>query len=324
MWDRTSSPPPGPLEGASIEEKMARWDELSPGELGQIAMDPDLGPRLELLQRGEEWRLAGGSPLSICPSPEALYEYAQAPGDQGLAPSAHDQVHRHLPGCPDCTELVAQLGDGPPVYLLEGRPQAQRLRLLRGGALAAAASAAVLVVVPRAIQSDRPALAAWPTVDALRGPQGGALFSPGGSLLAPSTGAPWSSSLRFELEAVERADQYRVRVLSHSGGAFDLGEAVFEFYGDGPDLDSGRSLDPGHYTWEAWASVDGRETLLGSRDFELRADEEANAIAAQALEAQGVERVRLLHAARLFHDARRAAEALPDSPERDAYLQGVR
>ena len=328
MWDRTpssaSSSPPGPLSGANMEEKLARWDELSPVERDRIGLDPDLGPRLELLQRGEEWLLTGGKPAAPCPSPEALFEYAGGPGSEALAPEARQQVDRHLEHCSDCAGLVRQLGSPPPSHLLEGRPETPRLRLLQGSLLAAAAAVALITLVPRALDTDQPAFAAWPANEVLRGPEGSALHSPGGSLLSSATGASWSRSLAFRMEPLARADSYRVRVLIHSGGAFDQGQAVFETQSKSPSLDVERDLKPGSYTWEAWASIDGRETLLGSRDFEVLEDAETMEIAAEALAADGVERIRILHAARLFDDARRAAEQLPSSPERDAYLRRAR
>lgn len=329
MWDPTSTraagPPPGPLASASTAEKLARWDELAPIDSERLSSDPELGPQLELLKRGEEWLLSGGNPPAHCPSPDALFEFAEAPGAAPLASGARDQVAQHIETCPACADLVSGLmAAAPPAAFLEGRPHAPaQLRLVRAGALAAAALV-LIAVVPRFLPQPSTVHAGWPQSQALRGPASGPLLAPGGPVLAESVGAPWSKSMRFSIVPLADASSYTLRLRAHSGGAFDIGEPVLELEGAGPEFTTDEPLDPGHYTWEVWANVDGLSTLLGSRDFELVDNPEVSATLHRALATQGPERVRILHDARLFGDAQRAAEALPSSAERDAYLTQTR
>lgn len=330
LWELAATPPasrsvlpPGPLSQAHVAERLARWDELPPDELIQLHRDPQQGGQLGLLQRADDWLLSGGRPDDPCPSAEALFEFADGPGAMALADEARSQVQAHLALCPACAGLVHSLADVPSRALLEGRPPTPQLRLLQGGALLAAAAALVMIIGPSLMHGLGGSHNAWPTAQVLRGPQQGPLLAPGGSLLATELGASWSGLPIFHLRPVEHASSYRVRVLQTDGGAFDLGQPLLELLAEEPAIPSEASFEAGHYTWEAWAMVDGREILLGTRDFRMRADEEAKAVAEAASAAQGGARVRILEEAGLFVDARLAAEALPPSAERDAYLERV-
>ena len=77
---------------------------------------------------------------------------------------------------------------------------------------------------------------------------------------------------------------------------------------------------PGHYTWEAWATVDGLERLLGERDFEVVRDEDVRANLASLSD---LERVHALHEAGWWTDARALARRMHPSVGRDAYLDGT-
>jgi hypothetical protein len=87
--------------------------------------------------------------------------------------------------------------------------------------------------------------------------------------------------------------------------------------GEGPNLRSDIPLAEGHYTWEAWAVVDGLDRSLGERDFQVVDD---SALRLQILDLRPVARVRHLHEAGYLVDARCVARRLPASSERDAYL----
>lgn len=330
LWELAATPPasrsalpPGPLSQANVAERLARWDELPPDELTKLYRDPQLGGQLGLLRRTDDWLLSGGRPVDPCPSAEALFEFAGGPGAIDLADEALKQVAAHLALCPACAGLVHSLADVPSTALLEGRPPTPQLRLLQGGALVAAAAALLMIIGPSLMRGLSDNHNAWPTAQVLRGPEQGPLLAPGGTLLATELGASWSGLPIFHLREVEHASSYRVQVLQTDGGAFDLGRPLLELQSDEPKLPSGASFEAGYYTWEAWAMVNGREILLGTRDFRVRGDEQAKAIAEAANQAAGGARVRLLEEASLFVDARLAAEALPPSAERDAYLERV-
>ncbi|MFT7676823.1 MAG: hypothetical protein ACI8QC_000799 [Planctomycetota bacterium] len=330
LWELAATPPasrsalpPGPLSQAPVAERLARWDELPPDELIQLHRDPHLGGQLGLLQRADDWLLSGGQSAEPCPNPEALFEFAGAPGAASLADEAHSQVAAHLAQCAACAGLVHSLADVPSAALLEGRPPTPQLRLLQGGALVAAAAALVMTIGPSLMNGLGGSNNAWPTAQVLRGPEQGPLLAPGGSLLATELSASWSKLPIFHLRKVQGASAYRVSVLKTTGGAFDLGQPMLDLQSAEPRIPSEASFEPGHYTWEAWATVDGREILLGTCDFRMRADAEAKAIAEAAQAAEGGARVRILEEAGLFVDARLAAEALPASAERDAYLARI-
>ncbi|MEE8467305.1 MAG: hypothetical protein V3T22_02560, partial [Planctomycetota bacterium] len=158
-----------------------------------------------------------------------------------------------------------------------------------------------------------------PTSPLLRGASEEALLFPLGRVLPPDSLAEggFADRPRFELAAQPRASSYRVVLYSNSGGAFETGESILTLEGEGPDLRSEVPLADGHYTWEAWAVVDGLDRGLGERDFQVVDD---SALRLQLLDLRPVARVRQLHEAGYLVDARWVARRLPASSERDAYL----
>jgi hypothetical protein len=170
----------------------------------------------------------------------------------------------------------------------------------------------------------------FPALPTLRGESGGPLFFPRGAVLAPSTSAGgsmatlsrdvWADAPQFEIEAVEGASLYRVILRRHDGTAFAEGRDIEHIESQRTPLKGARSLAPGHYTWEAWAIVDGLDRRLGARDFEVLASADLLG------ELQGLDdraAVIRLHEAGFLTDARALAERMPASPERDAYLQAL-
>ena len=138
------------------------------------------------------------------------------------------------------------------------------------------------------------------------------------------------SELLFEIEPEPDASAYTVYLERHAGGAFDEGERVATLKGLKPALalpaEERAALRPGHYTWEAWARVNGLDESLGRRDFELVLDPallariERSAARPEPERSEGI--LELLHAA-FPTDARAYARTLPASPEREAYLARV-
>jgi hypothetical protein len=204
------------------------------------------------------------------------------------------------------------------------RPTPTTLRLV--APLAAAAAALLILFALRGEFAGRPANSTlrFPAADLLRGEGPSPLLYPRDAVLLGSEG-PWTD-LRFECEPVERAELYRVVLRLTDGGAFDAGREVARAEGSAPLLAPTAKFDlaPGHYTWEAWARVDGLDVALGQRDFEAR--RETGLVAELELRSRAEEPARsesilhLLHEKGFLGDARAYARTLPASPERDAYL----
>jgi hypothetical protein len=171
----------------------------------------------------------------------------------------------------------------------------------------------------------------FPAAPLLRGESGDALWFPRDRVLARGeANAPWSAVL-FELAPRAGATEYRVLLRRNDGGAFERGTEVATLRGSGTELalepaDLAR-LTPGRYTWEAWAQAGGLDTFLGRRDFELVADRELDrALAALERESEPERSSRilaLLHERGFVGDARAFARTLPESAERDQYLEQV-
>lgn len=319
---------PGSVDGPRVVELLSHWDELPRDLRSKLADHPVHGPRLQHLRRVETY-LAG----SACPQAEELYDFARGPGYAPLSKARRQEVEDHLAHCGECEELVETLGSSPPLPLdLDGEP-AEPPRRARPGPftprrsverwLPLAAAAAVLalgLLVFRGGTVD--AGDKWPEYPLLRGPAAEALCFPRDEVLARGTvpGGGWAAAPRFEVRPVEGAERYRVVLREHAGGAFGDGEVLATLGGDRDDLVAADALPPGHYTWEAWVTVDGLERLLGERDFGVVRDDEVRANLASL---NDLERVHALHEAGWWTDARALARRMHPSVGRDAYLDGT-
>lgn len=208
--------------------------------------------------------------------------------------------------------LLARICPPVPVHQLEKRPS-----ILRWAPLAAAAS----LIAFAALGGDDKHAATLPVAEPVRGVDAWALASPAGPLLwipaeAASELFPAGSAPAFELEPLEGATQYFVELYRHGGGALDAGERIADLAGPEATL-AGMPLEPGRYTWRAHATVRGLDVDLGARDFEVV---ERPELVAKLDGLRRAEAVVLLHEAGFRSDARRLAQGLPQSPERDAYL----
>ncbi len=330
--------------GSTVDALLARWDELAPGELERLERDPLQAPRLDRLRRADGWLLQQLAGFETCPPAEQLYVYGRGPGYQTrLDPAQQAELDDHVTRCAECRRAVALLGVAPPSPLdlssHEGgetplpvpTPEVPsgstptptptptttttlpRLRLLEPAPLAAAAA---LLFATGAIFWATQTRASFPETPVLRGVESGALLYPRGKVLAGGEAAQPT----FSITPVADASRYRVLLNRHSGGAFEAGSLLETLEGNGAELRASAPLGPGHYTWEAWAIVNGLDRRLGARDFRVVADEPLRAKLARA---KSLERVNALHSAGFFTDAREAARALPASAARDAYLGGL-
>lgn len=325
--------PDGPDDPDAVE-LLAHWDELPDEGLANITAHPVHGARLELLRAADDW-LDGRTPSTgSCPSAETLFDFAKGPGYVALERHDQNDVLDHLTECKECADLVGSLESSPPVPLdwspehrsdasdtdpdlssksapwgMPDRPAPIRLlrRLTPIAASLAALAGGLMLFQGGSAQSDLPA---YPL---LRGSAQGNLLFPRGPVLF-SKDAP---DILFELNPVPEAQSYKVFLRAHAGGAFAEGSPVAEFEGTSPDLTLDQTLPVGHYTWEASATVNGLEQPLGERDFEVRRNE---AFLRELEGQEPYERVRSLHAAGYWTDARAAARNLPPSSERDSYL----
>ncbi len=313
------------------------------------------GAGLALMREVDVW-LEEPAPAGTCPSADELYDYGRGPGAHAMGAVERTALRAHLAACPDCARLVETLADRPPAPLLDlptpaaaprgpaplrattsgpsaptERPSAPArrakpatLRLL--APIAAAAAAALIFFALRGDSGRGPANPAlrFPAAELLRGEGPSPLLYPRDAVLLGGE-QPWTA-LRFECEPVERAELYRVVLRATDGSAFDTGREVLRVEGATPLLEPAAAfgLAPGHYTWEAWARVDGLEVELGRRDFEAR--REPGLVAELDLRSRADEPARsesilhLLHERGFLGDARAYARTLPPSPERDAYL----
>ena len=352
-------PPPGRISPGQLEEALLHWDELDEVSLVALASHPRTARRLAGLRAAEGFLRQGAPQLPLpelletealaadpfraefdpddCPSAEDLYDLGRGPGSDGLASERETRLRDHLRDCAPCAALVRTLATPPPLPLeiaaeeSPRTPTAAPARPLHGSRTWApflvAASLAGLALLPQLLHSDYD-LGDLPGSPILRGELDGGLHFPRGRVLASPTGAdgPPQGRLTFELGTVAGAEGYRVEVFRHGGGAFEEGDRLQLLRATGPNLE-GDALPTGTYSWRAWAEVDGLEQSIGTREFQVIED---HALAAKltSLEASDghslgelVECVRELHEAGFRTDARRVARSLPESPERDAYLQ---
>ena len=353
-------PPPGRISPGQLEEALLHWDELDEVSLVTLASHPRTARRLAGLRAAEGYLRQGAPQLLLpellesetlaadpfrpeidpgdCPSSEELYDLGRGPGSDGLASEREMRLRDHLRDCAPCAALVRTLATPPPLPLELGPPEeapglpvAAPARPLRRSTtwipFLVAASLAGLALLPQLLNTGHD-LGDLPGSPTLRGESDDGLHFPRGRVLARPTGpdGPPQGRLTFEVGPVTGADGYRVEVFRHAGGAFDEGDRLQLLRAAGPILE-GDSLPIGTYSWRAWAEVDGLERSIGTREFQVVED---HALTAKltALEAADrsstgrlVECVRELHEAGFLTDARRVAHSLPESPERDAYLQ---
>ena len=159
-----------------------------------------------------------------------------------------------------------------------------------------------------------------PEYPLLRGAAEEALLFPRGPVLAGKPGhAPvFADAPLFELTPVAGAGLYEIVLRRHAGDAFSAGTEVARLRGENPILSLEAALEPDHYTWEAWAEVDGLLRHLGERDFRVKQD---NSLWIDLNRLDSMGRVRHLHDSGYLTDARHQARALPPSPARDVYLE---
>lgn len=326
---------------------LPRLGELAPLQRRAVEQHADrcaeCGPGLALLTRAQMWlESRAPSPAGECPPAEDLYDYGGGPGATPLPPHRREQIDTHLADCADCEATVATLASRPPSPLVldppepdlpvRGRPAGDlgrgRLRALVP-ALAAAAVLLAMFFVFRETNARGPSAISYhyPEKDVLRGAAEGDLMFPRGKVLAGEEGGLWSE-LVFELVPRDRAASYVVYLTRTQGGAFEAGERIAELESGTPEVPAGPVVEklmvPGHYTWEAWAVIDGLDVHLGRRDFEVVEDEQVLAQLDRLRGEPEPERseaiLRLLHT-RYPTDARAHARTLPPSEEREAYLR---
>lgn len=335
--DRSEAP-----RGAEGElARLLEWDLQEEDELARLAGDRDSGPRLELLREAEAW-LGGLRRDEPCPDSGELYDLAPGPGASPLPEEARARLQAHLERCGECRHFVAGLVESPPgLELLDpdgqdahplwplagslpaagGRPRSARhlpwRRLVMP--LASAAAAGLLLWMSFDLARNGEGISWRPDESPLvRGEAAGTLLFPRGPLLAPEDGGLLAHLPVFEIQPQEGCERYRVVVRRTGGGAFDLGEVAFELNSASPVLTAEQALAEGHYTWEAWATLDGLDTPLGELEFRVVRDE---TLARELSDLAGPRQVRLLHERGFQSDARQRARDFPSSPAMRAYLE---
>ena len=326
-----------------LSASLPRWTELAAPRRAELETHAKActtcGPSLTLLGTAESWledqllATAGDA----CPSAEDLFSFGRGPGAEALPDARHAELAAHVGTCAHCETLVGSLVGQPPSPLVidPPAPEPEReparrphsLRLVGAGAAAAASIAAALFVFG-GTGTEAPSIS-YPPATLLRGELDSPLHFPRERVLAADTGGLFSELL-FELAERDGATGYRVYIESHTGGAFDRGERVATLRGEEPVLplpaEVRAGLTPGHYTWEAWAVVNGLDEPLGRRDFEVVLDPSAVAridrLADKGEPERSEKTLELLHR-NYPSDARAFARTLPTSPEREAYLARV-
>ena len=315
---------------------------------------PSCGPNQRLLQEAQAWLVSQlpeqrAAELGECPSADELYQFGHGPGTSPLNEQRQVAIADHVAHCRDCDAWVATLAQRPPVPLDLAPPQeecegaeeraAHNVQPLawRRRWIPLAAAALILITVgvylgPIRAGGPGPALHAsgivFPTPDVLRGTSARGLYFPRDRVLSGETRG--LHQLRFELAEREEASLYRVFLMQNVAGAFDRGQTVATLESDGTTLTfayAQAELAPGTYTWEGWAIVRGLETFLGRRDFEVVEDAELRGeldrLAGLDEPLRSTETLALLHRRGHSTDARAYARALPQTPERDAYLNNL-
>ena len=340
-------------DSAKTTDALLRWDELAPEELALLESNPRTAHKLALLRAAEK-HLGSGLDAAggACPTPDALYDFGRGPGYRPMSVDAREKIDQHLERCRECELLVESLATAPPAPLVIDSPEeerpakpfapaalrapigsAPRLRPRRNWVPVAVAASMVAALgmwfAHTSVEAGRHGL---PHDPLLRGQSAGALISPRGSVLEPSAelGQRYPAligAMRFELGAVPGASSYRIEIKHNSGGAFDAGELIGKPTSKTPVIEWTKALTPGHYTWQAWATVNEVERDLGAHDFEVvqaaEIEQGLSALASEPDSQRTLDAVRLLHEKGFFRDARELARTLPDSKERDEYLASV-
>lgn len=337
------SPLPSNADDPAVTELLARWDELPAEGLRRLVEDPFHGPRLAQVREVDAWLAGRPRPIGDCPDTEALYDYGRGPGYAALPGSERSRIEAHLAECAECESFIETLASTPPLPISMEAPELQgadgdlgskprfaepprpllplvRARRMRWIPLAAAAAVVAAGAFLWGTTETFGAGQGLPRSPLLRGEAGGPLLFPRGKLLPANPAderALFAAAPLFELETVPRASLYRVIVLQHDGGAFESGRELLRLESRLPILGCEELLPPGRYTWNAWAVVDGLDQELGSRDFQIEANDELMERIARLPDREAV---RVLHEAGYLSDARHVARGLPPSEERDAYL----
>jgi hypothetical protein len=330
-WERCSR--------TDLAALLPRWDELEAPQRRELEehalVCSSCGPALGMLARADAWlRGQGPGAPDDCPSADELFDYGGGPGAQPVSAEQRMTLDAHVAECFDCESLVATLKSRPPSPLVfdapeeeDEAPRRSRMRLLGPLLAAAAAVLATFLLWNETLAGDSGDAVHFPDERLYRGEPAGSLRFPRDQVLANESGVP-RADLLFEIAPEDGAASYMVLVNRHDGGAFDEGTRVGEIESPTalvtPPPGLTAELTPGHYTWEAWAVVDGLDISLGRRDFEVVADpdllEQLAELSADADAAEAT--LELLHA-RYPTDARAFARTLPASDARDEYLSRV-
>ncbi len=252
----------------------------------ELAQDPQPRPKRAFSRVAVGWSLAAAAAVML-----GWLWLQRGPSQAGNAPMASSDKPQPQPA----SQSTANQIPAPP-----------------GGELVATA-------VPATIQ--------FPKSELLRSQGASGALYPRGQVLRSSKGE-LHFGLAFEVTSVERVTQYRFDLTRHSGSVFGNPIQKWRIDSQHPiahwDAAVQGALEPGHYTWTAWATVDGLDLEIGRRDFEIVQDPE---LEQQLLQAQrpggnaGAQAVlMLLHQRGFWSDARVFARTLPDSPEKTQYL----
>lgn len=334
-WDSLDGPAQRELtdHAASCPACAPKWELI---RLADAWVEDGLPAERERRQRGETSAVASGP--ALCPSADELYDLGRGPGARQLSELERVGLRSHVAQCGDCAALVATLAKRPPSPLLFGSSGEFRLaaaRIRRWQVWVPLAAAAALLAAFVILQHEAGARIQhakaephirYPAAQLVRGEAGGALLYPRDRLLAGQRGL--ASKLEFEIAPQERSTSYRAELARHDGGLFATPVSFLRVEGATARLSASDtsvvSLAPGHYTWEAWAVVDGLDVPLGRRDFEVVRDDGLMAQIAEREHAPEPARsesiLHLLHDAGYVTDARAFARTLPSSRERDEYL----
>jgi len=333
---------------------LARWDELAERHLAALAAHPVLGPRLVRMQEAEAWlgrglvaRRAKEAPPKDSPAAEELFDFARGPatwtyasavasnGGQPLSLERRRSIEGHLDRHPEESGWVQGLQRRPPSPLLFDAPaplgdsdvdeesdsEEHHPRRRNGPWIARwvplAAAAAVLATGVLVVREQRDE-ATFPSIATLRGPFDEPLAFPRGAVLAAPAGSAglFASEPRFEFAAVAGATAYRVSLRRHDGSAFDAGVEQWSTSSTTPEV-IGATLDVGHFTWEAFATVNGLERSLGTLDFVV---EDQPAIRERLTHESLLGQIQSLVQHGLATDARHRARRLPNGPQRARLL----